>query len=313
MAQTKDGIVQIGGAGTSPDANKKLYDDWAVKYEADVRAWGYEMPEVCAATLKKYAPTGSEDTYKVLDAGAGDGLSGKAITDQGFKEVVGIDLSPELIKIAAKKNIYKKAEVADLSKPLKYRTDEFDAMTVVGVMTYLEPDGCSLDEMCRVVKTGGLIIMTHRSDKVDSWKPKQEQFEKDGKWEKVEITEPLPYLPNNPEYADKIKVIVHVYRVGKKESVDMKVTNKKSSGFYVKSAKGFFQGVEDKDGNKKDPVKVLTISGLGDAINTAVAAAAACEEEGLCTVTGIETSYPDMQSGGVTRGCGAIKITLKRK
>ena len=123
----------------------------------------------------------------------------------------------------------------------------------------------------------------------------------------------MPYLPNNPEFADKIKVIVHVYRVGKKESVDMKVTNKKGIGFYVKSAKSFFQAVEDKDGNKKDPVKVLTISGLGDAINTAVAAAAACEEEGLCTVANIETSYPDMQSGGMTRGCGAIKITLKRK
>jgi len=313
MAQTKDGIVQIGDAGTSPDANKKLYDDWAVKYTADVREWGYDMPEVCAATLKKYAPTDSGDTYKVLDAGAGDGLSGKAIADQGFKEVVGIDISPELIKIAAKKNVYKKVEVADLSKPLKYRTDEFDAMTIVGVMTYLEPDGCSLDEMCRIVKTGGLIIMTHRSDKVDLWKPKMEQFEKDGKWEKVEITEPLPYLPNNPEYGDKIKVIVHVYRVGKKESVDMRVTNKKGTGFYVKSAKSFFQGVEDKDGNKKDPVKVLTISGLGDAINTAVAAATACEQEGLCTVTAIETSYPDMQSGGRTTTCGAIKITLKRK
>merc|ERR1719271_1246454 len=129
-------------------------------------------------------------------------------------------------------------------------------------MTYLEPDGCSLDEFCRVVRPGGLVIMTHRR-------------------EKVEITEPLPYLPKNPEFADKIKVMVHVYRVGKKGTVDMRVTNKKGTGFYVKSAKSFFQGVEDKDGNKKDPVKQLTISGLGDAINTAVAAAAACEEEGL--------------------------------
>merc|ERR1712151_905959 len=110
---------------------------------------------------------------KVLDAGAGDGLSGKAITDLGFKEVTGIDLSPELIKIAQNNNIYKKAEVADLSKPLKYKSDEFDAITVVGVMTYLEPDGCALDEFCRVVKPGGLVIFTHRTDKVDQWKAAQ--------------------------------------------------------------------------------------------------------------------------------------------
>jgi len=312
MANTKEGTVQIAGAGTDPGANKKLYDDWASKYESDVRKWGYNMPEVCAETLKKYAPAGKEETYKILDAGAGDGLSGKAITDQGFKEVTGIDLSPELIKIARKNKIYKKAEVADLSKPLKYRTDEFDAMTVVGVMTYLEPDGCSLAEMCRVVKQGGLVILTHRTDKIDKWKPVQEQMEKDGTWEKVDISDPKPYLPNNPEYADKIKVIVHVYRVGKKDNVDMKVTNQKGIGFYVKSAKSFFQGTEDKDGNKKDPVKVLSISGLGNAINTAVAAAVACEKEGLCTIAKLETTYPDLQTGGTTRGCAAIKIVLTK-
>lgn len=131
MANTKDGTVQIAGAGTNPDANQKLYDDWAQKYEQDVRSWGYTMPEDCAKILKKHAPKGKESTYKVLDAGAGDGLSGKAITDQGFTEVTGIDLSPELIKIAQKNKIYKVAEVADLAKPMKYRTDEFDAITVV--------------------------------------------------------------------------------------------------------------------------------------------------------------------------------------
>merc|ERR1712190_343421 len=196
MANTKEGTVLIAGAGTSPHANKKLYDDWATKYEQDVRTWGYRMPEVCAETLKKYAPAGKEDTYRILDAGAGDGLSGKAITDQGFKEVIGIDLSPELIKIAEKNGIYKKAEVADLSKPLQYKNDEFDAMTIVGVMTYLEPDGCSLSEMCRVVKPGGLVIMTHRTDKVHKWTSVQEQMVKEGKWEVVNISEPRPYLPN---------------------------------------------------------------------------------------------------------------------
>lgn len=80
-------------------------------------------------------------------------------------------------------------------------------------MTYLEPDGCSLDEFCRVVKPGGLVIFTHRSYKVERWKAKHDQLVKDGKWEKVEITEPLPYLPKNPEYGENIKVIIHVFRV----------------------------------------------------------------------------------------------------
>jgi len=203
--------------GTSPEANQKLYDDWAQKYEEDVRTWGYTMPEDCAKILKKYCPEDRVKDFEVLDAGAGDGLSGKAITDLGFENVTGIDLSPELIKIAQENKIYKKAEVADLSKPLPYADGQFDAITVVGVMTYLEPDGCCLDEFCRVVKPGGLVIFTHRTDKVDQWTDAHEKFISDGKWEKVEITDPLPYLPQNPEYADKIKVIIHVFRVAEEK------------------------------------------------------------------------------------------------
>jgi predicted TPR repeat methyltransferase len=213
MANTTGGKVFIAGAGTDSKANEKLYDDWAAQYEKDVRSWGYTMPEDCAKILKKYTPVGKESTFKILDAGAGDGISGKAITDLGYKDVTGTDLSPELIKIAQTNGIYKAAFVEDLSKPMSFKNDEFDAITVVGVMTYLGPDGCALDEFCRVVKPGGLVIFTHRTDKVDKWKSRQEQFVKEGKWETVEITEPLPYLPKNPEYADKIKVIIHVFRV----------------------------------------------------------------------------------------------------
>merc|ERR1719473_2515182 len=127
------------------------------------------MPEEVAEKLRRLVPSENVESFKILDAGAGDGLSGKAISDQGFKEVTGIDVSPELIKIAKKNKVYKTAEVADLNKPVKYRTDEFDAITIVGVMTYLDKDGCCLDEFCRVVKPGGYVIMTHRTDKTDSW------------------------------------------------------------------------------------------------------------------------------------------------
>jgi predicted TPR repeat methyltransferase len=142
MANTKDGTVEIAGCGTDSGANKKLYDDWGGKYEADVRSWGYEMPEKVAEKIKSLVPEDKRAAFKILDAGAGDGLSGKAITDCGFEEVTGIDVSAELIKIARKNKIYKRAEVADLNKPVKFRTDEFDAITIVGVMTYLENDGC---------------------------------------------------------------------------------------------------------------------------------------------------------------------------
>lgn len=313
MAQTEAGVVQIAGANTDPEANQKLYDDWAVKYEEDVRSWGFTMPEDCAAKLKEFVPKDKVEAFKVLDAGCGDGLSGQGLAGEGFKELTGCDLSPELCKLArAKEGIYKSVEVADMSKPLKFNTDQFDAVTVVGVLTYLEPDGPVYDEMIRVTKPGGLLVFTHRTDKVDKWLDVHDKLVADGKWEKVEVGEPLPYLPGNPEYGEKIKVIIHVFRVCKKDTVNMKVTTNRSPSFYAKAAKGFFEGVETKDGEKKEPVNNLIISGLGDAINTAVQAALACEQEGLGKITKVETSYPDMQSRGITRGCSAITIKLKK-
>lgn len=94
-------------------------------------------------------------------------------------------------------------------------------------------------------------------------------------------------------------------------AVDMKVTTKKSTGFYVKSAKSFLAGLEDKDGNKRPPVSVLNISGLGDATSVAVSAATEIEREGLGSITQIKTSYLEM--AGSQRGCPRIVITIKRK
>merc|ERR1712176_442477 len=51
-------------------------------------------------------------------------------------------------------------------------------------------------------------------------------------------------------------------------AVYMKVTTKKAPSFYTKSARNFLTDMEDKDGNKKDPVTLLYMSGLGDSTNT---------------------------------------------
>jgi len=203
----------LAARGTSVEENRKLYDEWAPKYEADTRSWGYNMPEKVAEAVKEAVQDGAVEGLEVLDAGMGDGLSGKAMSEAGFKSLVGMDLSPELVKLARKAGIYKQADVADLSKPLTYSDNAFDVVICVGVLTYLEPESGVLTEFCRVAKPGGLICYTNRTDKVDKWASEQAKMEADNKWEKVKITEPLPYLPGNPEFGENIKVIIHLYRV----------------------------------------------------------------------------------------------------
>merc|ERR1712039_484525 len=99
--------------------------------------------------------------------------------------------------------------------------------------------------------------------------------------------------------------------------MEMKVTTKKSAGFYIRAANNFLKGVEAREATDdkeaveaKEPVDVLKISGLGEAINTAVAAATRAVAEGVGEITEIQTQYPEVTN---SRGCAQITIVVKRK
>merc|ERR1711904_119765 len=86
--------------------------------------------------------------------------------------------------------------------------------------------------------------------------------------------------------------------------MELKVSKKKNANFYVRSAAAFLKGVdaveatEDKEAKPKlEPVDNLEISGLGEAINSAVQVAVESEKAGLCKITKVTTKYPMMPSG----------------
>jgi len=105
-------------------------------------------------------------------------------------------------------------------------------------------------------------------------------------------------------------------------AVEMKVTAKKSSNFYVRAATSFLKGMEAKPANEakglealeaKAPVEALRISGLGEAVHAAVCAATEVEAQGLCTITRIQTAYITMNDSSRAVSCAQILIDVKRK
>jgi len=90
-------------------------------------------------------------------------------------------------------------------------------------------------------------------------------------------------------------------------ATEMKVTNSKPVGFYIRSALSFLKGTEE-----KAPVDVLDLSALGNAINTVIAVAGRMEKDKIANITNIKTNYADVQSGGATRGCPQIVVQLVR-
>ena len=91
-----------------------LYDDWAARYERDLKAIGYAAADRCAAALAAADPSLASP---VVDLGCGSGLSGEALTAAGFAEIDGYDFSEGMLALARQKNCYRETVFTDLSKP----------------------------------------------------------------------------------------------------------------------------------------------------------------------------------------------------
>ena len=97
---------------------------------------------------------------RALDVATGTGDLAIALANGGFREVVGIDFTPEMIAAAEMKR-YGRADitfqVAD-ALAIPYPDDSFDAVTVAFGLRNMQNYQAAIAEMVRVVKPGGRWI-----------------------------------------------------------------------------------------------------------------------------------------------------------
>jgi hypothetical protein len=156
----------------------------------------------------------------------------------------------------------------------------------------------------------------------DSGKIKEGKFEADGtlKPDEIEAVKKRSQSQANAnaslseaDMQKEFEAALKAYPGVSNEMVDMKVTLHKSQNFYISAAKRMLEGFEDKEGIKHEAVRILTISGVGAAVNTAIATAAAIEREGVGTIKKIETDYPEIGGEGKGRACPRIRIQIFHK
>lgn len=188
------------------------YDGWAAAYDRDLADWAYMAPDVAASELLEHGV----DLARVLDAGCGTGLVGQALRRAGYAgELVGVDVSAESLRIADATSAYDGTAVADLQQGVQYGDDAFDALICVGVMTYVPDVERCWREFARVVRPGGVVVVTQRED---LWEERRcaaviDALAADGSWTPISVSEARPYLPGNDDYADRIGVHYVVARV----------------------------------------------------------------------------------------------------
>ena len=183
------------------------YDEWAAEYERDVLSYGYTTPAVIAGLMGRYV--GAKDGA-VLDAGVGTGMMSEVLKPLGYTGLYGIDLSENMLRLARKKNVYEDLRQMELGKRLNFPDDDFAAVVAAGIFSPGHAPPHSFNELLRVVRPGGYIIFSVRSDEDAGFSEKQRKLEDEGFWRLVEVTEPYPQLP----LADpNLKARCFVYRV----------------------------------------------------------------------------------------------------
>lgn len=187
----------------------ELYDSWAENYERSVASWGYTTPAVAAGLFCRYVEQG-EGT--ILDAGAGTGITGEILTLLGYEDLVGIDVSPKMLELARRKGVYGDLREMELGGELDFPTDAFAAVVSTGVFAAGHAPPESFDDLIRVTKPGGYLIVSVRTDVYTDggFKEKQEALEHEGKWQLVDVSAPFAHLRfEDPD----LKIQIFAYRV----------------------------------------------------------------------------------------------------
>jgi predicted TPR repeat methyltransferase len=153
------------------DQLAQYYQQWADRYDDDVLQEEYSGPEYIAdyfASMQK--ENSQQDTeVSILDAGCGSGLVGIALQQKGYDNICGCDLSFEMTSLAEKTECYRDvAGGVDISNMITFKDDQYDVIVSCGVFTLGHVPPQALNELIRITKKGGMIVVSTRTSYYES-------------------------------------------------------------------------------------------------------------------------------------------------
>lgn len=192
----------VGGFENYLETNR-YYDNWSTTYDQTLLSWRYKAPEKSSLIAKIYV---SPKPKNILDLACGTGFFAEEIKKIYPKSLIdGVDLSKKILAQAKSKNIYNQLICFNFDKKFSLNK-KYDLISCIGALTYTKDLKKLFSNIYNNTNFKGYFIFTHR---IDLWK--KYQFTNflqsiSHKWRKVFISRPILYLPNNSEFANKIKI-----------------------------------------------------------------------------------------------------------
>ncbi len=116
--------------------------------------------DIILSFIDEYA---GDRELRTIDAGCGTGVLLCDILKRGH-DAVGVDLSPKMIKASKKKADCLRSRkiscfLGDIES-LPFKNQSFDVVICAGALSHQKEDHKSLEEIRRIMKTGGLLVIT---------------------------------------------------------------------------------------------------------------------------------------------------------
>jgi predicted TPR repeat methyltransferase len=124
-------------AAMTPDYVAALFDEYADRFDHHlIGALKYRGPDVIMQALEAIDPPGKERLFfeTVMDLGCGTGLMAEAIRISAGV-IDGVDLSPAMVAVARKRQIYRELRVGDVTEALAGR--EYALILAADVLVYI--------------------------------------------------------------------------------------------------------------------------------------------------------------------------------
>ena len=136
--------------------NRDLYAAWAKSYDYDFASeMDYILPARVAEIFVDAGGIGP-----VLDVGAGTGLAGHALGKLGSGPIDAMDLSRDMLNVAAKKDIYRNFFAADITQTIETDGETYQGIISSGTFTHGHVGPDAIDNLLPLAKTGAYFALS---------------------------------------------------------------------------------------------------------------------------------------------------------